>query len=432
MWGFIKKQPPARIIVFGFFSVILLGSLLLIMPFSLKEGRKISYIDSLYTSTSAVCVTGLIAIDLYDTFSPLGQAIVAILIQIGGLGVTVIGAGVILLLRKKIDLKSRNVIHEAMNLDSGKTTISFIKSVFITTLIIELLGAFFSFFVFVRDYPIKRAIGISLFHSVASFNNSGFDILGDYQNMIPYKDNIMLNIITSLLIILGGIGFLVIKEIMINKIHFKRYSMHAKIVLTVSFILIVVGTLLIKLTEDVTWLMAFFHSVSARTAGFSSCPLGTWTNAGLLVVMGLMFIGASPGSTGGGIKTTSFFVLFMTIKSTATNKNNSAFNYEIPKDAFKKASIITILALFIIIISTYLLLLFDKNITLRAAIFEMTSAFATVGLSTGITPNLSIFSKVVSIIVMFIGRLGPLTIVSLWYFNRNENIKYPEGNMAIG
>ena len=192
MWKFIKKQPPARIIVFGFAFVILLGSILLMMPFSVKEGVKLNYIDSLYTATSAVCVTGLIAVDAGDTFTPIGQFILAILIQIGGLGVTAVGAGVILLMGKKMNLKSRSLIHEAMNLESGKGVITFIRDIFITTFTIELIGAILNFIVFVQDYPIGKAIGISLFHSVAAFNNSGFDILGNYQNLIPYQDNILL------------------------------------------------------------------------------------------------------------------------------------------------------------------------------------------------------------------------------------------------
>lgn len=432
MWKFIKKQPPARIIVFGFAFVILLGSILLMMPFSVKEGVKLNYIDSLYTATSAVCVTGLIAVDAGDTFTPIGQFILAILIQIGGLGVTAVGAGVILLMGKKMNLKSRSLIHEAMNLESGKGVITFIKDIFITTFTIELIGAILNFIVFVQDYPIGKAIGISLFHSVAAFNNSGFDILGNYQNLIPYQDNILLNLVTCGLIIFGGIGFLVIKEIVIKKFNWKKFSMHTKVVLTVSFVLIIVGTILIKLTEDVTWLGAFFHSVSARTAGFSTYPLGTWSKAGLLVLIALMFIGASPGSTGGGIKTSTAFVLFKGIKSAATNKNEKGFKYAIPKDAFRKAAVITVLAITVVFISTYLLVILDSNITTLDALFEMTSAFGTVGLSTGITPTLSVGSKIVSIMVMFIGRLGPLTVVSLWYFSRGENINYPEGNIAIG
>lgn len=429
-----KRLTPVRIIAIGFALTILLGSVLLIMPFSVKDGVELEYIDALYTSTSAVCVTGLIAVDAGDTFTPLGQFILAALIQVGGLGVTTIGAGIILAMGKRMDLKSRNVIKEAVNLDSGKGIVNFVKSIFITTVIIELIGAALSFTVFVQDYPVGRAIGISLFHSVAAFNNSGFDILGNLQNLIPYRDNVMLNLVTCVLIIFGGIGFLVIREMWTKKFHFKKYSMHAKVVITVSAALIVSGTILIKLTEDVTWLGAFFHSVSARTAGFSTYPLGEFSNAGLLVLICLMFVGASPGSTGGGIKTSTLFVLLQGVKSAATNKSEKAFRYSIPKDAFKKAAVITLLALSVVVTGTYLMIVMEQGTDIRLvdALFEVTSAFGTVGLSTGITTGLSVGSKLLSIFIMYIGRLGPLTVASLWYFSRGERVRFPEGNIAIG
>lgn len=432
MIQFLKKQPPSRIIAFGFAAAILLGSSLLMMPFSVQDGVTVRYIDALYTSTSAVCVTGLIAIDAGDTFTPLGQFFLAMLIQIGGLGVTAVGAGVILAMGRRVNMKGRNLIREAMNLDSGKGMVRFIKSIFLTTLVFELSGAVLSFLVFVQDYAPLDAVGISLFHSVAAFNNSGFDILGNFQNLIPYQGNVLLNLTTCGLIIFGGIGFLVIRELWTKRLRWRKLSMHARVVLSVSAILIVVGTLLVKLTENVTWLGAFFHSVSARTAGFSTYPLGTFSNAGLLVLTVLMFIGASPGSTGGGIKTSTFFVLLQGIKTAATNTSEKAFHYAVPREAFRKAAVITLLAVSVVCIGTYLMVVMEPDISLMDAVFEVTSAFGTVGLSTGITPGLSDGSKLLSILVMYIGRLGPLTIASLWYFTRGERVGYPEGNIAIG
>ena len=425
-------QSPARLISLGFAAVILMGSLLLILPCSVQEGVELKYIDSLYTSTSAVCVTGLIAVDAGDTFTPLGQFFLAMLIQIGGLGVTSIGAGIILVMGKKLDLKSRSLIREASNLASNKGVVRFIKSVLLTTLIIEVTGAVLSFPVFIHDYPPLKAIGISLFHSVAAFNNSGFDILGNLQNLIPYQNNVMLNLVTCGLIFFGGIGFLVIREMWQCKLNWKKYSMHSKVVLSVSGGLIAIGTLLIKLTENVTWLGAFFHSVSSRTAGFSTYPLGTFSTAGLLVLTVLMFIGASPGSTGGGIKTSTFFVLIQGIKSAATNKSEKAFHNAIPKDSFRKASVITLLAVAVVAVGTWLMVVLEPNVSLTDALFEVTSAFGTVGLSTGITTGLGVGAKLLSILIMYIGRLGPLTVASLWYFNRGERISFPEGNISIG
>ncbi len=432
MFSFLKKQSPARIIAGGFALVILLGSILLCLPCSVKEGATIRYIDALYTSTSAVCVTGLIAVDAGDTFTPLGQFFLASLIQIGGLGVTSIGAGVILLMGKRVNLKGRNLIRESMNLDSGKGTVRFLKSVFLTTMAFELAGAALSFLVFIRDYPPLRALGISLFHSVAAFNNSGFDILGNYQNLIPYRDSVLLNLVTCGLIFFGGIGFLVIREVIQKRFRWKALSMHARVVLSVSGVLILVGTLLLKLTENISWLGALFHSVSARTAGFSTYALGDFTNAGLLVLIVLMFIGASPGSTGGGIKTGTFFALLQGVKSAATNHSEKAFRYALPPDSFRKAAVITLLALSVVVSGTYIMAVMEPQLDLMDILFEVTSAFGTVGLSTGITTTLSDGSKLLSILIMYIGRLGPLTVASLWYFTRGERISYPEGNIAIG
>lgn len=432
MRGLFRRQSPARLIALGFASTILFGSVLLILPCSIQQDVELRYIDSLYTSTSAVCVTGLIAVDAGDTFTPFGQFILAMLIQVGGLGVTSVGAGIILAMGKRVDLKGRNLIREASNLDSGRGAIRFIKSVFLTTLIIELSGATLSFFVFVQDYPPLRALGISLFHSVAAFNNSGFDILGNLQNLIPYRDNVPLNLITCVLIFLGGIGFLVIREMWTYRLQWEKYSMHARVVLSINTVLLIVGTLLLKLTEDITWLGAFFHSVSARTAGFSTYPLGTFSHAGLLVLTVLMFIGASPGSTGGGIKTSTLFVLIQGVKAAATNKSEKAFHYAIPKNSFRRAAVITLLALSVITVGTWLLMVMEPEVGLMDALFEITSAFGTVGLSTGITADLSVETKLLSILIMYIGRLGPLTVASLWYFSSGERVSYPEGNLAIG
>ncbi len=435
----IMTLSPARVIALGFALVILIGSGLLMLPCCVNDGQDISYIDALYTSTSAVCVTGLIAIDPGTAFTPIGRTVLACLIQIGGLGVTTVGAGVILAIGKKIDLKGRNIIREAGNLEGGKGAVRFVRSVLFTTLAIELVGAILSFTVFVRDYPVPEAIGYSLFHSVAAFNNSGFDILGhsgelySNNNLFAYHDSVILNLVTSLLIIFGGIGFLVIREMGTHKFKWKKYSMHAKTVITVTVALTVIGTLLIKLTEaDESWLGAYFHSVSTRTAGFSTTNMATYSDAGLLTMIALMFIGASPGSTGGGIKTTTFFVLLQGIRSAATNRSEKAFRYTIPSELFRKSAVIFLLALSVVTVGTFLLIVMDPTVEFIDALFEMTSAFGTVGLSTGITSSLSVGSKLLSIIIMYIGRLGPLTVATLWYFSKGERVSYPEGNISIG
>lgn len=427
----IKKIKPGRIIVLGFLIVILLGTILLMLPISINEGKNVSFIDALFTSTSAVCVTGLIAIDTADTFTVFGRAIVALLIQIGGLGVTSVGVGFIMLMKKKVGIKERTLIKESMNLNSLKGVVKLIKSVLIMTLIFESIGVLLSYIVFSKDYTPLDALGISLFHSIAAFNNSGFDILGGLQNLIPYQNNILLNLTTCGLIIFGGIGFLVIKEI-IEIRSFKKFTLHTKIVLIMTGILLIVGTVLLKLTENISWLGAFFFSTSARTAGFSTYPLSTFTNAGLFVLIILMFIGASPGSTGGGIKTTTLFTLYKSIYSTSTNRHCIAFKRKIPLGVILKAFNITILALFVICIGAFTLSILEPNYTFMQLLFEVTSAFGTVGLSTGITPDLSDLSKFIISLIMFIGRLGPMTIATIWYFKEPSDAYYSEEAVIIG
>ena len=434
MIKFIKKQPPVRLIAGGFMLAMLLGSFLLMLPISLNDGVKLRYIDSLYTSVSAVCVTGLTTVDVGSTFSIFGRSVIAVLIQIGGLGVATVGAGLIMLMGKKMDLKSRNLVHEAMNLSSGNGVIRFLKQVFITTVVIELAGALLSFAVFLQQYDWKTALGYGIFHSISAFNNAGFDIFGLGTSLEPFRDNVMLNLITSGLIILGGIGFLVIKEVCVKNFKVKKYSVHAKVVLLMTGILLLGGTLFIKLTEgeNISWLGAFFSSVTARTAGFSTYSFGAFTNAGLAVMMLLMFIGASSGSTGGGIKTTTFFVIIKSIVAASRRGEATVFKYSVSKEIYKRASVIAFIGISVIASSTFLLTLFEPHIAFQDIMFEMVSAFATVGVSTGITADLSLPSKIVSIAVMYIGRLGPLTVASLWGFSKTSLVRYPEGNLAIG
>ncbi|WP_407691149.1 TrkH family potassium uptake protein [Ruminococcus gauvreauii] len=428
---FLKRQPPARLIVLGFAAVIAVGTLLLLLPVSINDGARVSFIDALFTSTSAVCVTGLIAIDTAEHFTVFGRTVVALLIQIGGLGVTSVGVGFILIAGKRVGMKGRTLVKEAMNVGNSKGLIRLVKSVLLMTLCFEAAGTVLSFLVFVQDFPPLKALGISLFHSVAAFNNSGFDILGGLQNLIPYQGSVLLNLTTAGLIIFGGIGFLVILDILKNR-SFRKLSLHSKVVLSVSAVLLLTGTLLLKATEDVTWLGAFFQSVSARTAGFSTYPIGTFTNAGLFVLILLMFIGASPGSTGGGIKTSTLFVLLHAVKSAATNQHCTAFKRRIPPEVIQRGFIITLLSAMVVCTGTFFLCLLEPEYTFMQLLFEITSAFGTVGLSTGITPDLAASSKLIVILTMFIGRLGALTIATIWHFKTPSSATFTEENITIG
>ena len=429
--AFLKKMSPGRIIALGFALVILVGALLLMLPISCQPGVQVNFVDALFTSTSAVCVTGLAVVDIGDTFSVFGRTIVAMLIQIGGLGVTSVGVAFILAAGKRVGFKERLLVREALNVDSGKGIVRLVKAVLLVTLSFEVVGVVLSFAVFVQDYPPLSALGISIFHSIAAFNNSGFDILGNFQNMIPYRESVLLNLTTCGLIIFGGLGFLVILDLL-KKRSFRKLTFHSQIVVTVTTILIVVGTLLLKATEDITWLDAFFHSVSARTAGFSTCALGEFTDAGLLTLILLMFIGASPGSTGGGIKTSTLFTLTLATRAAATNRPCSMFRRRIPQEVIYKAFIITLLAALVVIVGVFGLSLLEPEYDFIQLLFETVSAFGTVGLSTGITPALGVQSKLLITVIMFIGRLGPLTVASLWGFRPDTKVLYPQETIAIG
>ncbi len=428
---FLKKQPPGRLIVLGFALVILLGTGLLLLPVSVRDDAQVSFIDALFTSTSAVCVTGLIAIDVADHFTAFGQTIVAALIQIGGLGVTSIGVGLILAAGKRVSFKGRTLVKEALNVDGFKGMVRLVKAVLLMTLCFELVGMALSFIVFVQDYPPLRALGISAFHSIAAFNNSGFDILGGLRNMIPYQSDILLNLTTCGLIIFGGLGFLVILDIL-KKRSFKKLMLHSKIVIITTVVLIVAGTLLLKATEDVSWLGAFFQSVSARTAGFSTYPIGEFTNAGLFTLIILMFIGASPGSTGGGIKTSTFFVLIQQVRSLFTKKQIGAFRRSISAETLSKSSIIVLLSLLLVCIGTFLLCILEPECSFVQLLFEEVSAFGTVGLSTGITPGLADGSKMVLIFTMFAGRVGAFTLLSIWIERPAPTVHYTEESITVG
>lgn len=431
MIRFLKKQPPGRLIALGFAAVILIGSALLMLPISIRPGVEVVYIDALFTSTSAVCVTGLIAVDAYDNFTVFGQAVLAGLIQIGGLGVTSVGVGLILAAGRRVSIKGRSLVKEALNVDSFQGMVRLIQWVLKVTLCFEGAGAVLSFLTFSQDYPLPRALWTSVFHSVAAFNNSGFDILGGMQNLIPYQSDVLLNLVTCALIIFGGLGFLVMLDIR-RAGSFRKLTFHSKVVITTTAALLAVGTLLLKATEDMTWLGAFFHSVSARTAGFSTYSMGELTNAGLFTLILLMFIGASPGSTGGGIKTTTFFALMQQVRAVFTKKKPGGFHRTLPGEAIDKAGVIALLSVVVVCVGTFLLCVLEPELDFVRLLFEEVSAFGTVGLSTGITPDLSVASKLVLIFTMYIGRLGAFTLFSLWIDRPDPSIRYTEEMITIG
>ncbi|MDR0928928.1 MAG: H(+)-transporting ATPase [Oscillospiraceae bacterium] len=426
-----KHMRPGLWIILGFLAAILLGTALLLLPISIREGAHLPFVDALFTSTSAVCVTGLLVVDTADTFTIFGRTVVALLIQIGGLGVSSIGAGAILLMRRRIGLHERQLIQTGLNLDTPRGAVRLVRAVLLMTLAAQCIGMLLSYPVFARDHAPLSALGIAAFHSIAAFNTAGFDILGGMHNLMGYQDSVLLNLTTAGLILWGGIGFLVVIDVA-QKRRFRRLTLHSKVVLTTTAALLVIGTLLLRLTENIGWLGAFFTGVSARTAGFSTYSLGGFSSAGLFIVILLMFIGASPGSTGGGVKTTTFFAAMLATYAMAANKHPSAFKRRLPRETLYKAFVIITLSVGVCALVLLLLCLLEPQWNVEHLLFEAVSAFATVGLSTGITPELGIGAKLLLTLTMYIGRLGPLTVASLLTFRELPALHYSEESIPIG
>jgi trk system potassium uptake protein TrkH len=436
------KITPLSIIVLSFLGIILIGVFLLKLPISTQTVDSLSWVDSIFLSTSAVCVTGLSTIpDLSITLSIFGKVVLALLIQIGGIGIVTLAIYVLIILGIKIGVTERYVIKEALNQHSLSGVIKLVKSIIITTLIIEFFGMIINFIVFIQDFDFWKALGISAFHSISSFNNAGFDILGS-TSLHNYSSNILLNMNTMLLIIIGGIGFIVIRDVLAKK-NWSSLSLYSKIVLKTTAFLIISGLLVLKIFEwnNITWLEAFFQSVTTRTAGFSTVDMNLFSYSTLIVIIIFMFIGASPNSTGGGIKTTTFYIMFRSIISFLSGKPTIVNKRRIGSDVRTKAFTLAALALVSTITVFIILTRIEANnpnydMPFLNMLFETFSAFGTVGLSMGITPHLMPASKVILSMLMFLGRLGPITIFGLmnknWGHPQVSNIEYATERIIIG
>ena len=429
---FLKTQPPARIIALGFALLILCGAALLMLPFAVHPGLHIAPLDALFTATSAVCVTGLVVVDTADTFSMFGQVVIAVLIQIGGLGVASIGMGLALVTGRRINLKGRSLVREALNVESLDGMVRLVRAVLLMTLICEGAGAVLGFPAFAGNHMPLQAVWLSIFHSIASFNNAGFDALGGGTNLIPYRGDVLLNIVTDALVIVGGIGFMVILDVGRCRGNFRKMTFHTKVVLTTTAVLLFGGAALLQITDHLDFMTAFFQSMTARTAGFSTVDLSGLSSAGLLVIMVLMFVGASPGSTGGGIKTTTFFVLMQQVRSIFSKRRLGAFHRRLPDDSLAKAATITLMGLIVVSCGTFALCILEPETDFLRLLFEQVSAYSTAGLSTGITAGLRAGSKAVLIFTMFIGRVGAVTLLSLWVERPEPSAHYTEETITIG
>ena len=437
-----KHMTSFQLIILGFAGVILLGTVLLMLPFSSAEKVITPFHEALFTATSAVCVTGLVVKDTGSYWSLAGQTIILALIQIGGLGVVTVAASVSILSGKKISLMQRSTMQDAISAPKVGGIVRLTRFILRGTFLIEAAGTVLLLPVFMGDYG-KKGIWMSDFHSISAFCNAGFDILGTDSSMFPsltgYSGNILINLVIMLLIITGGIGFLTWDDIYTNKLNFKRYRMQSKIILMTTACLILFPTVffyicdLTNLPMGKRLLAAAFQSVTTRTAGFNTINISEMSEASKAVMILLMLIGGSPGSTAGGMKTTTFSVLILNAIATFRSQENAgAFGRRLEYHVIKNAATIAMLyfALFFgggIAISVY------EGLPLLNCLYEAASAVGTVGLTLGITPELHVFSQVVLIILMYLGRVGGLTLIYAVFSGRNKgNAKLPLEKITVG
>lgn len=420
----IRKLSPLKIIILGFVTIILIGSLLLCLPISSRSGHSTSFMTSSFTATSAVCVTGLIKVDTHNYWSPFGQAVILGLIQIGGMGFMTICITAISLSKKKIGLTSRELMQSSVSAPQLGGIVKMTRFILLGTLLIELIGAVLLSVAFVPQYGIK-GLWYALFHSVSAFCNAGFDLMGsggDFSSLTSFDRNPYVCFVISALIVIGGLGFFVWKDLIDTKFRFKMLRMHSKAVLVTSGILILGGALLIFLTElknpssqeNSTLYQignSLFQSVSTRTAGFNTVDLSKLTHSTLFIMVLLMIVGGSPGSTAGGLKTTTLAILCASVISVfKRRKNVEIFGRRLEETATSLA--LCVFAMYLVMCSAGAVVMstFD-NVPFINALFESASAIATVGLTTGITPQLGIISSVFLMIMMFMGRVGSLTML---------------------
>jgi trk system potassium uptake protein TrkH len=440
---FLKLSPP-QILVLGFAAVILIGTLLLMLPFSSSSGHSLRFIDALFTATSATCVTGLVVVDTGSYFSGFGQTVILVLIQIGGLGFMTMATLFALLMKRKISLRDRLILQEAMNQSSMEGIVRLIRKVLVYSLVIEASCAVLLTLRWAADMPFGRALYFGLFHAVSMFNNAGFDIFGDYRSLTAYAGDPVVNIVVMFLIISGGIGFIVMADL-IDYRKSRRLLLHSKVVLSTTAALILIGAVVIFVFEFTNtrtlgplnlgskiW-AAFFQSVAPRTAGPNTVDIAGMRQATQFFIVILMFIGASPGSTGGGIKTTTFTLMVGAVVSMLRGREDIVlFRYRLAQERVFKALTITLLAL-LLIVSVSMILSTTEGRPFLMILFETTSAFATVGLSMGLTPELSEAGKILLCLTMFAGRLGLLTLAYALGPKQGKPLyKYPEGKMIIG
>jgi trk system potassium uptake protein TrkH len=446
---FSHHLTPTRIFIFSFASFIMLGTLSLWLPFSAAH-KNLRFIDALFTSTSAVCVTGLAVLDIGKDLSFIGQIITMILFQVGGLGIITFSIVLFALMGKGISFKGREICQTTFLHTPRRDFYLIVKKVLLYSFVIEGIGAIFLFWRFAQDFSPIPAFYRAIYHAISAFNNCGYSLFAD--NLMLYQSDVIINVTIMALIVLGGIGFIVQYEVLARLRGLeKKLSVHTKIVLTATVCLILTGAICFFFMEinnvlkgldfKTSILASFFQAITPRTAGFNTVDIGSLTNSTILVIIILMFIGASPGSTGGGIKTTSFTLLLLLIFNRLRGYENvNIANRTMPPETIEKTISIVFASAFSICLITSILLLFSGGDATPLAtrhrfveyLFETVSAFGTVGLSMGVTPQLNDIQKFAIIFMMFAGRVGPLTLAFALYSSRKKGITYAEESVMVG
>jgi trk system potassium uptake protein TrkH len=421
--------------------VILSGAVLLSLPFSSANGISTNFLDAYFTANSATCVTGLVTLDTGVHFSLFGLIVIMALMQVGGLGYMTFSTFMVLVFRQKLFISQKLVIQEALNVYSARDVINVLRKIFGIVFLCEGIGALILFFRWWPELGFWKAVLYGIFHSVSAFNNAGFALPANFANLAPYVTDITINLTITTLIIIGGIGFIVIADILQHR----KLSLHSKLAIITTLCLIIGGTIFIfaleyqnpktigPLSLPHKIMVSYFQAVTPRTAGFNTVDIGKIVPVTALFMMFLMFVGASPGGTGGGIKTTTFALIILTVRATLKGfKNTIVFNRRIPAETVRRAFAITFLALALVAVAIFGLKEIEK-FGLTEIAFETFSAFGTVGLSMGITPYLSSLGKIIIIITMFIGRVGPLTLLlALATEQKEPKIESPKEGISIG
>lgn len=430
---------PPKILVMSFLITAVLGTLALTAPWSVKDGTP-DFITAMFTAVSSLCVTGLVTVDTASHWTIYGQIVILLLIQIGGLGVMTLATFLVLVLGRRLNLKHKILMQFALDRNSMENMIIIFRYLLVFALAAESLGALILFLHWLPDMGAGKAAWFALFHSVSAFNNAGFDLFGNFQSLQAFRGDWVVNLTISILFIIGSLGFLVIYELIRYK-DTGYLSLHARLVLIGTGVILVLGTAIILLLESshtlaaLPWsekLLASYFLSATRTAGFTTIDLGTTILPTRLFLMGLMFIGGAPGSTAGGVKVTTFLLIILTVWSVFANKKDVEISHRRidPYDVFRA---ITVAIISMLVIFTFTLLLSLQHQDLTKVLFEVISATGTVGLSLGLTPQLTVFGKCLIMIIMFFGRLGPITIgLAMADRPQRASIRYPEDHIMIG